>query len=193
MMATTRSSSPPGLDTATSSSSSDSCDDEFVRVQEAGVAHSTAIRPVTSSNTVRELKEALAAEIGLGAWEELNLYFAETSLKDNDATLESFNVANGDELTYCRSVTPKREGSGPMFKTLFFTNMISGGNFSLTNVPTTWTVAALMQRIAQERGYQAETLRLLFAKKELQSDNTLASYGLRNESDIFIVSRVRGG
>ncbi|KAH8906151.1 hypothetical protein BR93DRAFT_731794 [Coniochaeta sp. PMI_546] len=192
-MASSRASSPPGLDTGASSSSSDSWDEEVIRVQEAGVAHPTAIRPVTSSNTVRELKEALAEEIGLDAWEELNLYFAETSLKDDNATLESFNVANGDELTYCRSVTPKREGSGTVFKTLFFTNMISGANFNLTNVPTTWTVDALMQRIAQERGYQAETLRLLFAKKELQSDKTLASYGLRNESDVFIVSRVRGG
>lgn len=87
----------------------------------------------------------------------------------------------GDELTFCRSVTPNREGFGAMFKTLFFTNMVNARNFTLTNVPTTWTVDALMQRIWQERGLQADKLRLLYANKELQSRKQQARLETRCE------------
>jgi hypothetical protein len=62
--------------------------DKRVRVAEidANEGVETAIRPVTASQTVKELKEAIAEEIGAEC-DELSILFAETFLKDGEAPI----------------------------------------------------------------------------------------------------------
>jgi hypothetical protein len=69
-----------------SSSTSESHDEEFVLVQEANAndSETTLIRGVSASQTVRELKEAIASEIE-SEWDEISVAFARTLLLDSRA------------------------------------------------------------------------------------------------------------
>lgn len=123
---------------------------------------------------------------------EIFIAFGKQQLSDDDRTLSSHGIENGDGVHFARSVTPTSNDLGMMIKSLFFKNL-EGKTFNLTDVPLSWTVSALQKRVGLEQGYEPETLRFLWYGKLLESERSLESYSIKNESTLHIVSRVRGG
>ncbi|KAH8894737.1 hypothetical protein GQ53DRAFT_821092 [Thozetella sp. PMI_491] len=113
------------------------------------------------------------------------------TVTSNEKLLEEYGVENGDTVVWARSVTPV-EDSDPTLKTLFFMSWDST-QFHLKDVPLSLSVSNLKKRVALHRGYDPETIRFLWANKQLEDERTLESYSLRNESTVHMVSRVLGG
>ncbi|KAF8858233.1 hypothetical protein BDZ45DRAFT_674181 [Acephala macrosclerotiorum] len=173
-------------------SASESHDEECVHVREvdANDSEKTLIRGIPSQ-TVGELKEAIANTIG-SKLDEIFVAFGSIRLSDNDQTLSSHGIGNGDAVYFARSVTPTSNNLGEMIKSLFFKNF-EGKTFNLTNIPSSWTIGTLQKRVGLEQGYEPEMLRFLWYGKSLESEKTLESYSIKNESTLYIVSRMRGG
>ncbi len=78
----------------------------------------------------------------------------------------------GDEISLARATTPKQDTAVASTIRNLFVRDWSGGSFCLNDVPPSWTVRTLQQRIAMERGYNPEALRLLWVGKSLEPGTT---------------------
>jgi hypothetical protein len=71
-------------------------------------------------------------------------------------------------------VTPELNSLEKMIKNLFFKDF-DGKTFNLADVPSSWTVSALQKRVGMERGYDPNTLRLLWSGRSLESGKLCCS------------------
>ncbi|QRV78692.1 ubiquitin family protein [Ceratobasidium sp. AG-Ba] len=73
-----------------------------------------------------------------------------------------------------------------------FVRTVEGKSRTFVVVPTD-TVASLKSKIEDKEGIPARQQRLIYARNQLQDDNTLAFYNIVKESTLHLVLRLPGG
>lgn len=111
--------------------------------------------------------------------------------------MSSYDVQLGDTLYFARAYQPARSNKAsdvpPPYvaaNTKILNNVmfkdIDGKTLTLTQVPITWTVKQLIEKLGEEKRFEAEYFRFLWSGKQLQDEKTLESYGLVNVSTCII-------
>jgi ubiquitin len=73
-----------------------------------------------------------------------------------------------------------------------FVKTLAGRQITLDVDPTD-RIADVKDKIYDKEGIPSEQQRLIFAKKQLENDNTLQDYSVQNNSVLSLVIRLRGG
>jgi len=173
---------------------------DFLYMEEINSNDGTSSRlsGINPSATVQDLKKAIATELkNPAAWSSVSVVFANQELNNLDATLSSFQVEEGDTIFFTRSVTPAVNpppytSKEIILKTVFFKHL-DGRNFTVHDIPITWKIGQLKNKLGEEKALDLDDYRFLWGGKQLDDEKTLEHYGLGKDCTIHMVMRLPGG
>jgi len=159
-------------------------------------------------DTVERLKRIVARRIGKpGTWSQLSLNFAGEELTNDESTLGSYGIQNGDTIYRAFAIDPRVAPEKPVpedppsyseavedkkIKTVFF-KALDDRTYTLEDISLKGTVGYLRKRLAEEKYINEDYLRFLYGTKQLSDETVLRDLGLQNECTIHIVVRFPGG
>ena len=73
-----------------------------------------------------------------------------------------------------------------------FVKTLTGKSIAMTVNPTD-SIETVKEQLRQREGIPADQQRLIFARKQMEGDRTLADYNIQPSSTIHLVLRLRGG
>ena len=140
---------------------------------------------ISEKTTVMGLKRQIKAKKGIRR-DQQRLTFQRQHLEDG-RTLQSYNVGHRDRLVLAMAAqTLPWESMQIHVKTLF------GTEFTLAVGPHE-TIEDVQYKLQDKEGTLCWEQRLIFAGKQLETHRTLAYYGVREQSVMHLVPRLRGG
>jgi hypothetical protein len=134
---------------------------------------------------VSEITEAIFQKEGIPV-DQQRLIFAGNELSE-DRRISSYNIRNGDTLHLVLRLRGDIDSSGSFH---VFVKTLTGDTIRIST-GTSNTIFQLKTMIFDQRGIPQDTQRLIFAGHHLEDDKTLADYGIKRESTLHLVLRLR--
>ena len=146
-------------------------------------SNKTIILNVNKTDSIKDVKGKIKAKEGIP--DDLNrLWFSGKWLQE-DRTLLDYNIKT--EATIFLAIN-LRGGN----RIVIFLRTLSGKEIPL-QVPSTETVYNVKKFIQKITEFPIDTLRLIFAGKQLEDGHTLSDYHIENESILGLILRLQGG
>jgi len=170
------------------------------------------IENMTNDATVEFLKRVIAKKLNYNAWRDIKLYFSGEEMIDSEK-LGLRELADKDVVTAVSAVDvsrppkpetkktsevkgtakegPRSEAKGRMLDNLAF--KFGSRTLNVYRVDLSTTFGKLRERVAEENNLGGFDLYFVFGTKKLEDYQQLETYGLHENSTVFIMERVHGG
>jgi len=152
----------------------------------------TIVLQVSGNDTIYSLKEMIQNKENIPP-DKQSLMFAGRKLED-ERTLADYNIQDKSTLHLVLRLHfgVFKKNSGERFSGVIFVKTLTEKTITI-KVSEGDTVNVIKEKIQDKEGIPLDQQRLVFAGIQLEDENAIADYGIKNESTLHPVLRLRGG
>ena len=153
---------------------------------------------VYKETTIEAIKKSIRWMFNIDTMNQISLYYHKQKLNDSKY-IKDYNIQNNETLTlyintmeFLESMNEHKEKLKAYPNYRIFVKTLTGTTLEF-NVTEKHTVENLKHLIVQKEMMGYNEIRLIFAGKQLEDGLTLTKYGIKIESTLHMVLRLRGG